>query len=320
MTEHDASTVPETRTASDASTGPEARTARDARTAREARVAGAPISWGVCEVPGWGHQLAPDRVLKELTALGLDAIERGPDGFLPDDPAERDALLERHRLQMIGAFVPVVLHDPHRDPLATIDRALDELPDETVLILAAATGLTGYDARPDLGADEWRTLLGHLDAATGRAADRGRAITLHPHIGTMIEREDEVDRVLDGSAIPLCLDTGHLLVGGADPADLTRRAADRVGHVHLKDVDTALSLRIRAGETTYTEAVADGLYRPLGQGGVDVAGIVRTLDEAGYDGWYVLEQDAVLTAEPPPGRGPAEDVATSLEFLRCLLT
>ncbi|MFC4911688.1 TIM barrel protein [Actinomadura gamaensis] len=280
------------------------------------RVAAAPISWGVCEVPGWGHQLAPERVLDEIEALGLDAVERGPDGFLPDDPDERDMLLKRHGLRMVGAFVPVVLHDPDRDPLGEIDRALDGLPAETVLVLAAATGSTGYDTRPVLGAREWGTLLRHLDAAVEHAAARDRAVTLHPHVGTLVEREREVVRVLDGCAVPLCLDTGHLLIGGTDPLALARSAAERVGHVHLKDVDVELARRVRDGETPYAEAVAKELYRPLGQGGVDVAGIVRALDESGYDGWYVLEQDTVLDAEPPGGRGPVEDVADGLAFLR----
>ncbi|MCP2336276.1 TIM barrel protein [Actinomadura rupiterrae] len=285
-------------------------------TARSAvKVAGAPISWGVCEVPGWGHQLAPGRVLDELAALGLDAVERGPDGFLPDDPDERDALLKQHGLRLVGAFVPVVLHDPDDDPLGEIATALDALPAETVLVLAAATGLTGYDTRPALGPDEWRTLLANLDAATRHAEARGRTITLHPHVGTVVERKDEVARVLDGCAVPLCLDTGHLLVGGTDPVALTREAAARIGHVHLKDVDVTLARQVQAGERPYAEAVASGLYRPLGQGGVNVEAIVRALTDAGYDGWYVLEQDAVLTEEPPTGRGPVEEVAASLAYL-----
>ncbi len=73
------------------------------------RIAGAPISWGVCEVPGWGYQLAPDRVLAEMAEVGLAATEWGPDGFLPADPR---AVLAEHHLAAIGGFVPVQLHRP----------------------------------------------------------------------------------------------------------------------------------------------------------------------------------------------------------------
>jgi inosose dehydratase len=121
--------------------------------------------------------------------------------------------------------------------------------------------------------------------------------------------------VLAGSAIGLCLDTGHLLIGGADPLALTRQVPDRIEHVHLKDVDAALADRVRRGLLTYTQAVRDGMYRPLGQGDVDIAGIVGVLDDAGYRGWYVLEQDTILRADPGPDAGPRDQVRACVEFL-----
>jgi inosose dehydratase len=279
------------------------------------RIAGAPISWGVCEVPGWGHQLTADRVLAEMRELGLAATEFGPDGFLPAEPGKRTELLETYGLAAVGGFVPVVLHDPAHDPLPEIDRALDSFGSAGCLVLAAATGLDGYDGRPVLDALAWTTLLANLDAITAHAEDRGVRATLHPHVGTVIERRDEVHRVLDGSRIPLCLDTGHLLIGGTDPLDLARTAAGRIAHAHLKDVDAELARRVQIGELTYTEAVGAGMYRPLGTGDIDIAGIVRTLESAGYQGWYVMEQDTILQAEPEPGAGPRGDVRASVDFL-----
>ncbi|TDC91022.1 TIM barrel protein [Actinomadura sp. 7K507] len=277
------------------------------------RVAAAPISWGVCEVPGWGHQLEPGRVLADMRDLGLAATELGPDGFLPGDTGARDALLASYGLGLVGAFVPTVLHDPAYDPMPDVDRALDRAGG--VLILAAATGLDGYDGRPELDTKAWATLLANLDAITLRAAARGRLVTLHPHVGTVVERRAEVERVLGGSSVPLCLDTGHLLVGGTDPVWLARFAAPRIAHVHLKDVDAALADRVLNGQVTYTDAVRDGLYRPLGDGDIDISGIIRALEGAGYEGWYVMEQDTVLTEEPAEGGGPYDDVRRSLDFL-----
>lgn len=278
---------------------------------RREQVAAAPISWGVCEVPGWGHQLAPERVLSEMVGLGVAASEFGPDGFLPGP------LLAAHGVTAVGGFVPVVLHEPAYDPLPGVREALDRFTaaGAGTLVLAAATGRDGYDERPEVDAAGWRTLLGRLDAIAELAAAAGVTAALHPHVGTVVEGPAEVDRVLDGSAVGLCLDTGHLLVGGTDPVALARRAAPRVAHVHLKDVDQSAAEAVRAGRTTYTAAVAAGLYRPLGGGDLDLPSLLTALDQAAYAGWYVMEQDTVLDAEPPPGEGPLRGVAASLDWL-----
>ena len=283
------------------------------------RVAGAPISWGVCEVPGWGHQLAPESVLPQMREVGLVATEFGPEGFLPSDPQAKAATLRAHGLKAVGGFVPVVLHDNTRDPLMAIDRELAGFvaAGAGTIVLAAVSGLDGYDSRPELDDAAWRELFTNLDRIAERAAERGVNAVLHPHVGTMVESRDEVDRVLDGSSVPLCLDTGHLLIGGTNPLELAKAVPDRITHTHLKDVDLAFSERVRAGELTYTDAVRDGMYRPLGQGDADIAAIIGTLESNGYSGWYTMEQDTILTA-PPTGEGPAADVRASVAYLRSL--
>ena len=283
------------------------------------RVAGAPISWGVCEVPGWGHQLDPGRVLSEMREVGLTATEFGPDGFLPDDPAAKAATLAEHGLAAVGGFVPVVLHVDGHDPLPGVDRALDSFlaAGAGVLVLAAASGTDGYDARPELDSADWTRLLGNLDRLADHAAGRGVQACLHPHVGTMVETADDVSRVLDGSSVPLCLDTGHLLIGGSDPVALATQATDRIVHAHLKDVDRSWAERVQSGEATYTEAVAAGMYQPLGKGDVDIAAIVTTLERAGYGGWYVMEQDTVLDSAADGDRAVG-DVRASVDHLRGL--
>ncbi|MBO0828997.1 MAG: TIM barrel protein [Streptosporangiales bacterium] len=281
------------------------------------RVAAAPISWGVCEVAGWGHQLAPERVLEEMRELGFAAAEFGPPGFLPPDPAGRAATLRRYGLRAVGGFLAVVLHDAARDPMPLVLSELDAFvaAGADTLVLAAATGVDGYEQRAELTAAEWETLFGNVAAVTERAGERGVRVAVHPHVGTAIERPAEVGRLLDGSPATLCLDTGHLLVGGTDPVELARTAAGRVSHVHLKDVHASLAERVRDGRLGYLETVRQGLFAPLGEGDVDVTAIVDALDAVDYQGWYVLEQDLVLTGEPPPGTGPRDDVALSLRFL-----
>jgi inosose dehydratase len=115
------------------------------------------------------------------------------------------------------------------------------------------------------------------------------------------------------------LDTGHLLIGGTDPVAFATDHADRVGHVHFKDVDTAVARRYNAGELTLMQAVQHGLFQPLGSGDAHIDAVVEALRRSGYDRWLVLEQDLAITgSEPPVGGGPTLDVAKSIEFLSTL--
>jgi inosose dehydratase len=285
------------------------------------KIAAAPISWGVCEVPGWGYQLSPGRVLAEMRDVGVSATELGPEGFLPSDVDELKAQLDSYGLSCVGGFVPVLLHDGDLDPIGDVTGPLDALvaAGAGVVVLAAATGADGYDSRPALDEAQWTTLLTNLDRLAAAAAERGVLAVLHPHVGTMVETRDDVDRVLQGSSIPLCLDTGHLLIGGTDPLRLARQVPERIAHVHLKDVDVALAGRVQAGELTYTEAVSEGMYTTLGAGDIDIAGIVTALRTNGFDGWFVMEQDTILDSEPMD-EGPVRDVRASVAFMQDVCT
>ncbi|GAA2786542.1 TIM barrel protein [Saccharopolyspora taberi] len=278
------------------------------------KVAAAPISWGVCEVPGWGRVLEADHVLAEMAALGLRATELGPPGYLSDP---RTAL-GRHGLDLVGGFLAVALHDKE-NAQAAVDAA-DESADRMarcggeVVVLAAATGLAGYDQRPELDDQQWRTLVETADRIAEAVAAHGLRTVLHPHVGTHVETEAEVERFIADSPMPLCLDTGHLLIGGTDPVALARRHPARIGHIHLKDVRSDLAERVRAGAVPFAAAVAEGLFVPLGDGDVDTESMVRSVHDAGYRGWYVLEQDTALD-ERSPVDVPRRDTARSLAYL-----
>ena len=281
------------------------------------RVAGAPISWGVCEVPGWGHQLRAGRVLSEMRSLGLRATELGPEGFLPDASAR--ALLADNELELVAGFVPAVLHDEAelRAGIEVVAASADLIAGlgGRTLVLAASSGREGYEANERLDPEAWSALARGIDLVAELAADRGLRVALHPHHGTVVERLDDVERLLSMSEVGLCLDTGHVMMGGGDPLALARGAATRVVHVHLKDVSAALAERVAAGRLGYRDAVRTGLYRPLGDGDLDLVGVLRVLEESGYDGWYVLEQDEVLDHEPERASGPVQDARRSLAFL-----
>lgn len=291
--------------------------ALDNNTKTSRRIAGAPISWGVCEVPDWGFQLSAGRVLDEMQQLGLQATEFGPEGFLPDGPAAKSEFLARFDLKAVGGFLPLLLHDSGHEPLPEVDAFIDDClaSGARVVVLAAVTGVEGYDDHPALDELQWKHMLHNLDRIADHAVKRRVRAVVHPHIGTMVENAEDVSRILTGSHIGLCIDTGHLVAAGADPVAITVANTDRIGHVHLKDVDSEIAASFLAKEITFSDAVAAGLFCVLGTGSVDIASMVGALDASGYDGWYVLEQDVKLTAGGPNGVGPIANVRASLEFL-----
>jgi inosose dehydratase len=287
-------------------------------TGPDARVAAAPISWGVCEVPGWGLQLPPERVLAEMVQLGLGATELGPQGWLPLDGRRAREELDRHGLRLVGGFVPVVVHEAGLgDTRAHAQRAAAQLSAAGgEVFVAALVADLAWSPPPCLDDDAWKRAGEHLRVVADLAAAEGLELVLHPHVGTLVESAADVERALAHTDVPWCFDSGHLLIGGVDPAAFVREHAARIGHVHLKDVDARLAEELRRGALTLVEATQAGLFRPLGEGDARIDEVVRRLDESGYERWLVLEQDIAITgSEPAVGAGPVLDVRKSIEFL-----
>jgi inosose dehydratase len=296
-----------------------AGTAVDVRTTTlDERLAGAPISWGACEVPGWGVMPDPERVLSEMASLGLRGTELGPPGFFPTDPPVLRDMLGRHGLESVGAFVPLVLHHRSLGDAARLAR------EATTLLAGAGAGTLvlavvedeGWTEPRELDDDGWHNLAANVEQVEAIAAEGGLTVALHPHVGTLIETDEQVRLALERLDVGWCLDTGHLLIGGTDPVAFVRDHGDRIVHAHLKDVDTTISARLRSGELSLLSATRQGLFVPLGRGDAGIASVLDALAGHGYDGWLVLEQDTAITGdEPPVAREPIVDVRASIAFL-----
>lgn len=283
------------------------------------RIASAPISWGICEVPGWGHMLPTDRVLTEMTGLGISATEYGAPGFLPGDPEAVRGVLDGHEMSLIGGFTPLVLHDPaRRDEALARTRAAAGL-----LSRAGASAFVSCPVMDDdwsvprpLDRGEHAHLVRMLSEVDTICADLGLRQVLHPHVQTVVENSSDVERVLQDCDVNWCLDTGHLAIGGVDPVDFARRAAERVGHVHLKDVRMSLVPALLDRSISIMQGVQAGLFPPLGQGDLALTDVILALEQAGYEGWYVIEQDTAITGDlPGAGEGPVTGVQASMRYL-----
>ncbi len=285
------------------------------------RVASAPITWGVSEVPGWGHQLSPARVLREMRELGLRASELGPDGYFALDRRVARQI-ESSGFLIIAGFIPVVYREATglSEAMAGLDQATRRLSGTgaELAVLAVASDQKGYEAQLTLDARGWAALAKGLKEASELVRRRGLTPVVHPHYGTWVSTALDVERLLDLTDLDLCLDTGHIGLAGHDPVEIAAAATDRVRHVHLKDVDLDMAERVRRGLISYHQAVRNGLYPALGRGGAGVEKVIRLLEKSGYRGWYVLEQDMALAGAPSEGAGPIKYARRSVEFLMTL--
>jgi inosose dehydratase len=283
------------------------------------RLATGPVTWGVDFAdtptnPPW------TRVLDEIQASGIGALELGPVGFLPEDRATlRDALQSRG-LIAAGSFVFDDFHDPDATSgLMQITRracAAIAAAGGSVLVLidrpspdrVAAAGRP--DVAPRLSAPRWRTMLEHFRAAASIARRHGLRPVVHPHVGGYVEFQDEIERLLDDTHLDLCLDTGHLAYAGLSADEALTAYAPRLGHVHLKDVRGDVLDRVRSSGQSFWEAINAGIFCPLGEGVVDLTAVLAAIEGAGYEGFATIEQDRV------PGSGaPLQELRRSLAVL-----
>lgn len=299
------------------------------------RVANAPVSYGVFEmtidtVPGLPK---PTRLLELVAGAGYEGVDLGPPGFF-GERADLRRRLEEHGLALAGGWVALRLTEPDglKEDLAMLDRALDSFE-------AAAEGVeprwrpkptladAGSDARranpgrgkdlPEIGLDEagWQRLADGVWRAAERCRARGLEPTFHHHACTYVEAPHEVERFLELTDVGLCLDTGHLLLGGGDPVQAIRNWGDRVNHIHVKDARLDVLDHVIAERAGMLEVWKRGAFCALGTGDVDVEGFLAALRARGYEGWLVVEQDRI----PAPGEpvdAAAQDQVRNRAYLR----
>jgi inosose dehydratase len=278
-----------------------------------------------------GQSPAFATVLDEIATTGYIGTELGDWGFMPTEPQALRVELDRRKLAMLGAFVPVKLADPsaHEPGIATAVRTARLIAasgDASNLIVLADD--SGTDAnrvaragritkRDSLSAADWSTFSRGAEAVAKAVRDEtGLRTVFHPHCAGFIETPWEIDELMgrtDPSLLGLCYDTGHLSFGGGDPVEILRTYMRRIWHVHFKDFSPAAFARTRAESLDYSGAIRLGIFCELGKGSVDFRSVLNELRRAQYGGWIVVEQDVL------PGMGtPAESAQRNREYLKQL--
>ncbi len=299
-------------------------------------VANAPCSYGIFDESSAAEEGAPtgEAVLADVAAGGYDGIDLGPAGFLGDGAALA-AALTGHGLSLAGGYVELPFQDGRgfEAALGRLDAVLDRLdavprngatppPHPTIadagsVARRAETGRAAAGRANGWGRGEWVRFARGMARVADRCRGRGYAPSFHHHAGTHVEGVWEIEEVLARTDVGLCLDTGHLLVGGGDPLTALRAWLPRVDHVHLKDVRIDVLERVLAESAPVAEVWRRGVFCALGEGDVPVAEIVDLLRDGGYRGWVVVEQDVL-----PDDRGRRERAAraqpANRRFLRDL--
>ncbi|MFL1380281.1 TIM barrel protein [Nocardiopsis protaetiae] len=262
----------------------------------------APDSWGVW-FPDDERQVPWDRFLDELAATGYEWLELGPYGYLPTDPARLADEVGRRGLRVSGGTAFGNLHDPSkREDTVAVVRAVAELTaavgaHHLVLIppMFRDEKTGAYTEPPHLDAHQWAELTATADEL-GRMllGEYGVRLCLHPHADTHVLTQPEIERFLDATdpgLVSLCLDTGHVAYGGGDAVDLVHRYAERVGYVHIKQMDPAVLRRVHAEGLSFGEAVELGVCVEPPAGEPAPASVIEALREVDARLFVIVEQD-----------------------------
>lgn len=264
-----------------------------------------PILWNNVDIVELRDGTAAGTILDAIARTGYEGTQLGL-GFPEGDDLRRE--LERRGLRLAEVYVSLsaTIDGPTDDALANARerlRLLDAAGGEVLCV--ALDGSPGREERagrateagtPVLTDAGWVRLVAVLHGIADLAVAGGHPLVFHPHGGTFVETPAEIDRLVastDPDRLGICLDVGHLIVGGGDPVPTLRSLGDRVRHVHLKDVDERILARLRAGELAgFGAAVRERLFTELGSGVLDLDGVIDALEARDYAGWLMVEQDS----------------------------
>jgi inosose dehydratase len=297
-------------------------------------VANAPCSYGAFEVTVGILDGVPSGldVLDHVAASGYDGIDLGPVGYLaaPDELAER---LGERGLSLAGGFVGLPFSEPDRCRAAfgEVDAVIDILdrvcgdglagrpaPRPTLVdagspARVANPGRAAKDTSLGLDEDGWKRFADGLQEVAARFRERGHEPTFHPHTATYVEAVWEIERFLELTDVGMCVDTGHVVVGGGEPAECIRRWSDRINHIHVKDVDRTRVASIIEERLPVQEIWRRRAFPALGTGDLDLNAVVEAIKDIGYSGWVVVEQD--IFPEPAGFEQTLRDQAANRAFL-----
>ena len=266
------------------------------------KLATAPVNWNSPDVPEYRAYTPYPQLLEEMVAAGYSATEWS--SIMPKEPEVLAEDLRARGLLMLGGFVGLELRNPAKREQEVkkgveIGKYFQSLG--ASYLIAADSGdprrvreAGRVNAANGLTNEQWESLGAGLNELGALLRPTGIRLVFHNHVGTYVETEDETCRLLDTTdpaLVSWCLDCGHLTYGGGDTLRMLTKYGDRVGYVHIKDVDGHLLRRSRNEGWSFHDALKQFIFPRLGEGMVNIPAVIRALKDHRYDGWLVIEQD-----------------------------
>lgn len=283
-----------------------------------------PIAWSNDDDRTLGAHISLEQCLDETARIGFDGIEKGHK--FPTDPAGLKAVLEPRGLRFVSGWHSLnLLTQSIEAEKAAMQPALDLLKAmgcKVIIVCETSNAIHGNDDmavndRPRLPDDQWASFGAGVEALAEFSASQGISLVYHHHMGTIVESEDEIDKLMahTGPHAKLLLDTGHCLFGGGNPERAARNHMGRVGHIHAKNIRPAIAAEVRSEGLSFLEGVRRGVFTVPGdaEGGVDFPSVLKVAAEHGYQGWLVIEAE-----QDPDVRNPFDYQSLGLKSLKAM--
>ena len=236
-----------------------------------------------------------------MKVVGYEGCEIGPWGYMPnDDPKVLKNAMDARGLTLVGAteggnFLDDAAVEGMLKDIDDISKLLKAFPSAKYIVLLPpmytnlATG--ELEMNPELTDEEWATYCKNVQKCADRCAANGFVGLFHPHVDSHVQTEEQIERFLNDTNVDLCFDTGHHVYGGGEPISFYKKWAKRIPYIHFKDCDLAVKAKMDENKWSFAKAVTEDIMVEPGKGSIDFTAMHKALDECGYDGWCVVEQD-----------------------------
>lgn len=267
-----------------------------------------PIAWQNDDLPDITAAYTMEQALREAREIGYTGVERGQ--RMPHDTEGLRAYLDKYDIALCGGWCSgaSLVNDLDAEK-AAVQQQVDQFIalDAPCIVYAECSNTIQGDQsvpvnnRPRLTRDEMLAYGARLTELAKWMADQGMPMAYHHHMGSIVESEEDVNWLMEGSGpeLRLCFDTGHLLFGGGDVMATLDRWGDRVHHVHFKDIRPDVVADVRAHDLSFLDAVIAGAFTVPGDGCIDFQSVANALKAMEYSGWIVVEAEQDPAKAPP---------------------